>query len=307
MTAYTCWRRIAEQVRPPEGLLVQRYGGGVNTIACLILMARAGLRPTAIVMADPGSERRGTVHYRDVVLPPWLAAHGFPSVTVVSRKTEGPHAPRSKQYDETLLEECLRTATIPSIAYGPKKCSAKYKGDPQRWWIARQPWALAEWSAGRKLVAAVGYDIDEAFRVDKARDALAPPADPEARDYGKWERERFVPWHPLVEARMGREECEELIAAEGLPIPPKSACVYCPSNSLEEWRELQHTDPEAFEQAVEMSRRAEATITAPDVVGLMRCSPPGRRQLHVWAEGSYVDEPTRQLDLFMPCESECGT
>ena len=306
---------VLRQIRPPEGALVQCYGGGVNTAACLVLMARLGLTPRAIVMADPGSERSGTKHWRDVILPPWLASRGFPQVEVVSRLTEGPFNSRVRAELETLRDECSRSGTIPSVAYGKKKCSAKHKGDPQRWWAARQPWTNEEWRAGRKLVKVVGYDLDEQRRADKAAIAIAPPpagainplTGKPPRDYGKWERERFTFWYPLIEAKLGREECEELIESEGLPLPPKSACTFCPNNTLEEWRELRETEPEAFADAVTMSRRAEATITNPVDVGLMRCNPAGKRQLHVWADGGYPDARARQLDLDMPCESECGT
>jgi hypothetical protein len=210
----------------------------------------------------------------------------------------------------------MRSSSLPSVAYGKKKCSAKHKGDPQRWWAARQPWAQDEWAAGRKLVKIVGYDVDEQRRADRAAEIMASPVRPlgmtdvewaKVRDYTKWERERFTFWYPLIEAKMGREECEDLIRSEGLPVPPKSACTFCPNNTLEEWGDLRRDEPEAFADAVEMSRRAAATITNPDDVGLMRCNPSGRRQLHVWADDGYASEPMRQGELFMPCESECGT
>ena len=50
-----------------------------------------------------------------------------------------------------------------------------------------------------------------------------------------------------------------------------------------------------------MVGRAEATITAPDVVGLMRCNTHGKRQLHVWAEGGYGASDTGREEE-MPCE-----
>lgn len=295
---------------PHPGELVVAYGGGRNTIGMLILMAKSNIRPRAIVMADPGSERKGTVHYRDVVLPPWLDSVGFPRVEVVSRVEEGRRIKRAFRL-ETLREECRRSATIPSIAYGMKKCSAKHKGDASRWWARRQAWIEEEKAAGRKVVKATGYDVDERHRAEKALRVMAAPGDPfynpKSKNSAKWERERFTFWFPLIEAGMGLEDCVEAIEAEGLPVPPKSACTFCPSNTLAEWEELRREDPQAFADAVAMSRDAAGTITDPETVGLMRCNPHGKRQLHVWAEGGYGAEPSRQLELAMPCESECGT
>ncbi len=260
---------------PPLGEVVVSYGGGVNSVALLILLHRLRIVPRAIVMADPGAERRATIRFRDEVLPPWLDRVGFPRVVVITRAAEGAYRERAWRL-ETLLEECLRTKSLPSVAYGWKKCSQKYKGEPQRWWIARQAWAVAEWEAGRRLVKAIGYDVDEGRRV---RRAFATP----------WEEARFVAWYGLHDAGLTREDCEDLIRDEGLELPPKSACVWCPNNTLAEWGFARREEPEAFADAVRMSRNAAAQIEQPDVVGLMRCNPHGKRQLHVWAEGGYAD------------------
>jgi len=263
----------AEQYIRDGRKLVVTYGGGVNTIAALIRIRRLGMVPDAIVMADPGSEGRGTVQYRDVVMPPWLRSAGFPQVTVITRIEEGARVKRAWRL-ETLEAECARLASLPSVAYGWKKCSAKYKGDTQRWWAARQRFAIDEWARGCRIIKAIGYDAGESHRVI-------------AGFQNEWERARFEPWYPLVEAGLDRDDCEDLIRDEGLPLPPKSSCTFCPNKSLEEWEQLRAEEPDAFARAVEMSRRAESTIESPDVVGLMRCNPHGKRQLHIWADGGY--------------------
>lgn len=275
----------------PRGLVVVSYGGGVNSVAVLCLLAELGIVPHAIVMADPGSEWAETVRFRDEVLPAWLDAHGFPRVTVINRIEEGEHVKRAWRL-ETLRDECLRTNALPSVAYGWKKCSAKHKGDTQRWWIARQAWAQVEFAAGRRLRKVIGYDFGEPGRVKKSFQ-------------NEWENARFVPWYPLFDARMDRDACEALILRSGLPLPPKSACTYCPNNTLAEWETLRRVEPARFAEAVAMSLGAEANIESPDVVGLMRCNPHGKRQLHVWAEGGYELKPSNSDDDngdAMPCE-----
>jgi hypothetical protein len=115
----------------------------------------------------------------------------------------------------------------------------------------------------------------------------------------------YEPWYPLFEAGIDREGCEALIREAGLPPPPKSACTFCPNNQLEEWVRLRERHPDRFAYAVAMSRRAEATVQNDRVVGLMRCNPRGKRQLHVWADGGYPDLPAPRAandDDTMPCE-----
>lgn len=264
------------------------YGGGVNSVAVLVLLQRMGVVPTAIVMADPGSEREGTITFREATLPAWLDKVGFPRVTTINRIEEGKHVPRAWRL-ETLYDECFRTNALPSVAYGWKKCSAKYKGDTQRWWVARQAWARAEWAAGRKIQKIIGYDADEGRRVLKAFQ-------------NPWENARFVPRYPLVEAGIDRDGCLDLIRDAGMEPPPKSACTYCPNNTLEEWEALRRDEPGKFAEAVAMSRNAATSIDSPDVVGLMRCNAHGKRQLHVWAEGGYGDVRRGGREDPMPCE-----
>jgi len=262
---------------PPAGELLVCYGGGVNSVAALVRLAHLGLVPRAIVMADPGHERRETLRFRDEILPDWLSAHGFPPVTVVSRESEGRLRPLVTHH-ETLGEECARIASLPSVAYGWKKCSPKFKAEPQGWWIARQAWAQEAWARGERIVKTIGYDFDEERRVVRGFENATENAT---------ENARYVPWYPLFEAKLDRDACIALIAGEGLPIPPKSACTFCPNNTLAEWEAIRDTDPEAFAYALAMSERAYPTLEAPDTTGLMRCGRKGQRQLHLWHAGTY--------------------
>ncbi len=284
--------RALPVIDPALDNIVVSYGGGVNSVAlCVWLSQHPELVPRvrAIVMADPGSEHLGTTVYRDVIMPDFLRAHGLPQITVIDRITEGKHRPRAWRL-ETLEEECLRIGSVPSVAYGYKKCSAKYKAEPQRWWIERQPWAQELWASGGKVTKTLGYDADEDRRVTKALSVDWAP---------QQERDRFNYLYPLHADGIDREGCEALIASAGLPPCPKSACTFCPNNKLDEWVALRRDEPEAFARAVEMS--AAAKIDSPDVVGLMRCNTHGKRQLHVWAAGGYPDVKGG-LEDDSPCE-----
>lgn len=180
-----------------------------------------------------------------------------------------------------------------------------YKAETQRWWLQRQPWAQEVWGIevvraegkrqsvvrGSRIIKAIGYDTDEPHRV---RSSFGDP----------WEDTHCVPYYPLIEAKLNRQGCVHLIEKHGLPIPTKSACTFCPHNTMLEWSRLRAEEPELFQKAVTMSERAQ--IDNPEVVGLMRCNPHGKRQLHVWARGGYPDlkvpqEEDEDLEV-MPCD-----
>lgn len=54
---------------------------------------------------------------------------------------------------------------------------------------------------------------------------------------------------PLVDWGLDREDCIQVIEAQGLPIPRKSGCYICPFQSDHQWRELWHKHPELFARA----------------------------------------------------------
>ena len=72
----------------------------------------------------------------------------------------------------------------------------------------------------------------------------------------EWQRmkDSDVRWivnrYPLVEMRMTRADCVTWLAAHDLPVPPKSACVFCPFQSLNTWRELKRKGGQDWEIAL---------------------------------------------------------
>ena len=111
-------------MRPyPDCPLVVAYGLGVDSTAMLIEFVRRGIRPDSILFADTGGEKPETYQYMNVIQP-YLRRVGFPPVVTVRYK------PKRAVY-HTLEAQCLHTGTLPSLAYGGKSCSLKYKRAPQ--------------------------------------------------------------------------------------------------------------------------------------------------------------------------------
>jgi hypothetical protein len=221
---------------------VLSYGMGTDSTGILARYFELGLQQTdpidIILTADTGDgpfrpgERRRTYAYIDIVNA-WLSVCGFPQITIV----------RKGGRDETLYENCIRLNMLPSLAYGFKGCSQKYKVEAQEKYLNNHPDAKAWWARGQLITKMIGYEHRENKRWSKAK-----------RTDDKYEYE-----YPLVDWEWNRPECEAAILRVGLPLPGKSSCFFCPASTLAEIRDLRKNEPELFEMALAMEANFLAT------------------------------------------------
>jgi len=248
---------------PPCWPLVVSFGGGTNSAAMLIEMARRKVRPDLIMFADTGGELPETYQFvRD--FSDWLLDHGMPPVVTVN---DG----------RTTLEREVREAgTLPSLVFGFRSCSDKYKVRPQERYLKTWQPALDSWAAGGKVVKLIGYDAGESHRIKNYDD------------------KRFIVTYPLVEWGWRRRECVAVVEAAGFR-PAKSACFFCPASRRGEVLRLAKTHPDLFARAVEMERGATAATT---VKGL------GRN----WRWEDLVKADEQQMKMFdeLPDPVPCG-
>jgi len=221
--------------------IVVAYGMGTNSTALLVEMVRRAEPVDAILSADTGGERPSTYAYRDM-FSTWLVANGYPPITVVKKGG----------LQETLEEDCLRRGALPSLAYGRKTCSIRFKQEPQTKWLNNWPMARAAWAAGLRVVKLIGYDMDEPHRGQPFED------------------EKFLNRYPLLEWGWGREECVRAIAAAGLPQPGKSSCFFCPSMTKPEILQLRKEHPELLIRALNIESTAKCAGSLNSVNGLGR-------------------------------------
>lgn len=73
---------------------------------------------------------------------------------------------------------------------------------------------------------------------------------------------------PLIEWGWYREQCVATILAAGLPVPPKSACFFCPSSKKSEIIQLSRRNPDLYRRALAMEDNARENLGT--VVGLGR-------------------------------------
>ncbi len=208
---------VEELTRQP---LMLAYGLGVDSTAVLVELEKRGIRPDAILFADTGDEKQETYDYLPIINA-WLKQVGFPEVTVV--KYEPQNFKNWPPY-HSLGENCLTNGTLPSLAFGFKSCSLKWKVIPQNNWTDKYLPAVNWWNNGGKVKKMIGYD---ASAKDMKRYAHAKGIEDDKYEY----------WYPLIEWKMNREACKASIRSAGLPVPPKSACKFCPATQPEELHE----------------------------------------------------------------------
>jgi hypothetical protein len=223
-------------------------GLGVDTVAYLIELKKRNIRPDVILFADVGVEKDETYAYKPI-LQNWLKKVDFPQIITVR------YAPKDfKNWPpyHTLGENCLTNGTLPSLAFGYKSCSIKWKITPQNKWIEGYMPAVDWWKAGGKVKKIIGYD---ASPKDMKRYAVVKDLEDHKYEY----------WYPLIEWGMTRDDCKSSIRSEGLPIPPKSACIFCPSTQPEELLEYKK---KYLRYIVVMEARAEPKLRS--ILGLWR-------------------------------------
>lgn len=212
-------------------MILVSYGGGTNSTAELVEMEIRRMMPDVILFADTGGEKPHTYAYV-AMFSEWLVDHGMPAIITV------------KSPNVTLEEMCLKNKCLPSVAYGFKTCSSRFKIEPQDKYMNNLPAAKEHWKGGGKIIKCIGYDYDEPGR---------------AKTYVG---DKYINKYPLIEWEMGRDECVKTIERAGLPQPGKSACYFCPNSRKSEIMQLNEQYPDLMKRATQMEHNAELTSIA---------------------------------------------
>ncbi|MGV3772715.1 MAG: hypothetical protein ACO1QB_07430 [Verrucomicrobiales bacterium] len=113
-------------------------------------------------------------------------------------------------------------------------------------------------TGGEKVIKVIGYD--------------AGPADLRRRNHvGDATDKQYQYYYPLIDWGWDREECKRQIAKAGLPVPPKSACFFCPATKP---YEIDQYPQDLLRRVVRMEVRAQPRLTTTE--GLWRKSTKAR-------------------------------
>lgn len=205
------------------------YGAGVDSTAMLIGLTKQGVKVDFIIFSDTGGEKPETYAFIPK-FSQWLKKNGQPEITIVKYSREDGE-------EETLEQELLRRKVLPPIAYGFKSCSEKYKIRPLNKFLKTHHKHIFE---GEELpIKYIGFDAGEARRIKEDVTGL------------------FENQYPLIEWKWTRKYAESIILAEGLCLPPKSSCFFCPNMRSHEILKL----PEDLKQrAIDMEDAAKDSL-----------------------------------------------
>lgn len=221
--------------------LVVNYGGGRNSTAMLIGMWSKNIIPDLILFSDTGGEKPETYEYLSI-FSEWLISKGMPKIVIISRES----LEMDKHGKYTTLEGyCIANKTLPSKAYGNATCSVRWKAEPCNKFL--KTWQPAQdcLNSGGLIRRAIGYHAGETSRLFNKKSGHAYLTS--KTDYYEY---------PMILWGWHQGHCEAVIQASGLPMPPKSACFYCPNMKAKEIRELAKNHPDLFKRAVQMEQNA---------------------------------------------------
>jgi hypothetical protein len=248
---------------------IVNYGGGLNSTALIVEAVRRGERIDHVVFADTGSEKPDTYTFMETFAR-WLASHELTITVVRWIRQRGEHAGEFV----SVHQQCLERGEFPSVTYGLKGCTTKWKQQPLDKYVRG---LLATVDEGEPVERWLGFDADEP---------------------GRWTPERWTPerwtWRaPLIEWDMGRTDCRRAIEASGLPLPPRSSCFICRNMRAAEVRDMAAKHPETMATALEIERRALANLS------------PDAKIAGLGGSVAWVDV-VKQQSMFTPAEEPCA-
>jgi hypothetical protein len=217
----------------PAEITAFSFGGGVQSVAALALQARGDIHFDHWLFANVGddSEKPATLRYITEHAAPYAERHGIDLQIL--------HRTRRNGDPETLWQRLnkpgSRSIDIPvrmagTAAPGNRSCTGDFKIKVIGKWLKAH--GATEHNPAR---VGVGISLDEIHRANTRR--------PEPH-------ERVV--YPLLDLRLRRTDCIGIIRDAGLPVPPKSACWFCPLHSPEDWADMRRSDPDLFARACDL-------------------------------------------------------
>lgn len=233
-------------------LTILSLGWGVQSWT-LAAMSALGELPAldAAIHADTTWEREQTYSFA-AEWAPWLESHGVHVVTVQAKR-----ASMAKYTSEA----GVTTTLIPAFTLARngkqgrmrRTCTHNWKIDPQNKEvnamlrarkIAKAPGVVERW---------LGISMDEWHR---ARASVEPS---------------ITNVYPLLDRKLSRADCVAWLKAHDLPVPPKSACVFCPFHNQRAWEELKRENGSDWDRAVAVDasiRGVRRGATAPRPIDL---------------------------------------
>ena len=218
----------------------------------LYFLSSMGKIPRAdyAIFSDTGSESAETYRYLNW-LKEWQADHkGIPII----------HAGRKSIYGDLLYGEGnqgAKYAVIPLFTKSKngkkgllkRQCTQDYKIKPINK-VIRELHGITPRKRTPATTILLGITIEEIERIKQPRLGWQSYSYPfcgiatTKEDFQRFRSSYFF----------RRSDCVAWLKAEGLPVPPKSACFFCPFQSNERWLEMKRQRPDEWQKAVHLDQ-----------------------------------------------------
>lgn len=262
-------------------LRVFSFGGGVQSMAALVLAAQGVINYQTFLFANVGedSENPETLAYAREIAFPFAAQTGLNIYEVQKTRRDG----SVETIYQRITRPGSRSIEIPvhlsNGAPGRRACTVEFKIRLLDQWLKR------EFQAHQYGVeVGLGISLDEWAR-------MRTNSDPDTMG---WKTLAY----PLIDLRLDRAACQEIIRAANLPIPPKSSCWFCPYHSARNWQDLRDRQPELFAQAVALERliNERRAMLGRDSVYLSRKCKPLLQATSEYLQPSLFDEDEQMCE-----------
>jgi hypothetical protein len=243
----------------------------VQSTAALVLAAQGKIDFKQFLFANVGddSEHPATLRYVREVAMPYAEREGIALHELHKRRRNGEIVTLYQQ----LTTGSERSIGIPARLGGSgaparRNCTLDFKMR-----------VIAKWqkqhgaTEANPCTTGLGISLDEFHRARRGDDLPA-----QRREY------------PLIDMRLTRQDCMNIIARAGLVVPPKSSCYFCPFHRLATWQLQRQDEPELFAKSVAL----EAQLSKRHIAL-------GRGPLFFTDKGVPLDQatsPHRQLPMF---------
>ena len=168
----------------------------------------------------------------------------------------------------SLSDRCLKRKVIPSQIW--RWCTRDMKVTPIHAFYRK---------LNSHIYQYMGIDYDEVRRMKPAK-----------VDY-------VTNLYPLIDYKIRREGCVDLIKKARLPIPVKSGCYMCPFNNMSRWAEIYEKHPDLYKYAMKIEENSKH-------FGSQSLAPKG----HTLRELEKMMKKKNKLPMIevdSPCGSEC--
>ncbi len=210
-----------------EPLTVLNLGWGVQSWTLAAMMALDAIpRADYLVHADTTHERAATYAFRDR-WESWLGEQGLKVVTVKGTKLD---VIENVQTGAVMIP----AFTSDGISKGQlrRQCTRYWKIRPVRKFVREELKRRGQAITPHAAESWLGISLDEFQRMRTS------------------DIQYMTNVYPLIDRQITRADCMTWLEKNGLPVPEKSSCTFCPYRSLASWQDARNSNGLDWQESV---------------------------------------------------------